>query len=524
MGVDTERPGTAGHVLVVGAGPVGLAMASELARLGVTVRIVDKSAARSDKSKALVVWTRTLELMRVMGCVDAFTAAGLRATHAVMRSGTRRLAAIGFDRLESPYPYGLLLPQSETERLLEAHLNELGVQVERETELVAFEADPAGVTCTLRHAGGDDESLRTDWLAGCDGAHSTVRHTLDLGFEGEAEPNDWLLADVHLEGSAREDEVAVFLHRRGVLALFPMGGRRFRVIADRGLRAAAPAGEPILDDVQAVLDERGTGGLHARDPVWLSHFGINERMVRDYRAGRVFLAGDAAHIHSPAGGQGMNTGMQDAVNLAWKLALVCRGLADARSPLLASYGSERSAVARRVLSGAAALTRMGTLRNPLLQALRNAILPLATRLPALRRAIASTLGELDIAYADSVLSRRVPGASRHGGRPGDRVPDQPVRTQDGETAMLYERLRSGKFCLLASREQAESRRAAEVSERFGAACELAVSDRAGQGLRVVRPDAYLGLAAGPGDWGAVAAYLDDMLSAPARDTEGRDQG
>ncbi len=513
MAEQDSSQGTTSTVLVAGAGPVGLTMAAELARLGIAVRIVDKVAVRSDKSKALVLWTRTLELMRVMGCVDAFTDSGLRATHAVMRSGSRQLARIGFGQLESPYPYGILLPQSETERLLESHLNEFGVRVERETELVAFADDASGVDAELRHVDGREERLRCDWLIGCDGAHSTVRHTLGLEFEGEAEPNDWLLADVHLDGFSGEDEVAIFLHRHGVLALFPMGEHRYRVIADRGPRSAATAdAEPTLDDVQAMLDGRGPGGLHARDPVWLTHFGINERKVRDYRAGRVFLAGDAAHIHSPAGGQGMNTGIQDACNLAWKLALVCRGVADPQSPLLDSYSPERSAVAEHVLSGAAALTRMGTLRNPVLQALRNAMLPLFTRLPALRRAIASMLGELDIAYRESVLSRKAASATAGDERPGERVPDQTVRSQDGESVPLYEYLRSGRFCVLASREQAESQQAADVLKRFGDVCELATSDRPVRELRVVRPDGYLGLEAGPDDWKAVTDYLIEILS------------
>jgi len=514
MGADHTHINPACRVLVVGAGPVGLAMASELARLGVGVRIVDKTAARSDRSKALVLWTRTLELMRIMGCVDAFLGIGLHATHASLRSGARELVRLGFDRLDSPYPFGLLLPQSETERLLEAHLNEHGVEVERETELTGFEADASGVTSTLRHADGHEERLRSDWLVGCDGAHSTVRHALGFEFEGEAEPNDWLLADIHLQGFDRDDEVTIFLHRIGVLALFPMGGGRFRVIADRGPRREDPGATvaPTLEDVQDVLDVRGPGSLRAGNPVWLTYFGINERKVRDYRAGRVLLAGDAAHIHSPAGGQGMNTGLQDACNLSWKLALVCRGAATAASPLLASYSPERSAVAAHVLSGAAALTRMGTMRNPLLQGLRNFILPLAMRLPALRRTIVTMLGELDIAYRDSLLSRRAPGAGSAGLQAGERVVDQPVRLLDGTSAGLYERLRSGRFLVLAGREDAESEQAAELLGRFGDACDLAVDDVAESGIRAIRPDGYLGLVADAHDWKAVAGYLEDLLA------------
>jgi len=464
----------------------------------------------------------------VMGCVDAFTGAGLRATHAVMRSGSRELAHIDFSGLETPYPYGLLLPQSETERLLESHLYGFGVQVERGTELVTFGTDATGVNAVLRHPDGREETLRADWLIGCDGSHSTVRHVLGFEFEGEAEPNDWLLADIHLEGNVGEDEVMIFLHRKGVLALFPMGSGRFRVIADCGPRNTSSDAEPdlMLEDVQRVLDTRGPGGLRASDPVWLAHFGINERKVREYRAGRVLLAGDAAHIHSPAGGQGMNTGIQDACNLAWKLALVCRGAATAASPLLASYSPERSAVAEYVLRGSAALTRMGTLRNPLVQAVRNLVLPLVTRLPAIRRAVATTLGELDIAYRDSLLSRRAQSAGRGGTPPGERVPDQPVRLLDGKAVPLYARLRSGRFLVLATRADADSGQAAEMLGRFGDACEIAVNndDTDRTGIRVIRPDGYLGLLAGVGDWKSVAGYLEDSLACDGQAEAGEDAG
>ena len=326
------------QVLVVGAGPVGLTMAAELARYGVGVRIVDKAAQRTDKSKAMVLWSRTLELIDRMGCGAAFVDAGLKARGANIIAGATTIAHVGFEGLETPHPYALMLPQSDTERLLEQHLNALGVEVERQVELTRFVADEDAATAFLRRPDGREEKLDVDWMIGCDGAHSVVRHGLGVEFEGDTLVTGWILADLHLAGGAAPpDEIEIYWHADGVLLMFPIAPGRYRVIADVGdVKAGEHPSEPTLEEVQALIDRRGPGGIKATAPVWLSPFRINERKVADYRAGRVFLAGDAAHIHSPAGGQGMNTGMQDAFNLAWKLALVCRGLANPE-PLLSSY-------------------------------------------------------------------------------------------------------------------------------------------------------------------------------------------
>ncbi len=305
------------QVLVVGAGPVGLTMASELARYGVRVRIIDKAPQRTDKSKALAVWSRTLELLDRAGCANDFIAAGNKVDAANIVAANKLIARVSLAEVKSPYPYALMLPQSDTERLLDDHLNRLGVHIERQVELVQFAAGEQGVEATLRSASGSEERLTVDWLIGCDGAHSTIRHGLGMSFSGSTLDTDWLLADVHLKAFPfPPSELATYWHEDGVLVALPISPGRYRVIADLGPSTGALPASPTLDEVQGVLDQRGPGRLVAYDPIWLSAFRINERKVPDYRSGRVFVAGDAAHVHSPAGGQGMNTGMQDAFNLA----------------------------------------------------------------------------------------------------------------------------------------------------------------------------------------------------------------
>ncbi len=188
------------EVLIVGAGPVGIALAAELARYGVAVRILDRAAERSDKSKALVVWSRTLELLDRPGCGAAFVAAGLKVTAANVVSGGKAIARIELGSVSTPHPYALMLPQSETERLLEAQLNALGVQVERGVEMLRFSQGQDEVATILRHADGSEEKIRSLWLVGCDGAHSTVRDGLRMVFTGDTPPSSWVIADVRLQG------------------------------------------------------------------------------------------------------------------------------------------------------------------------------------------------------------------------------------------------------------------------------------------------------------------------------------
>jgi 2-polyprenyl-6-methoxyphenol hydroxylase-like FAD-dependent oxidoreductase len=497
--------------LVAGAGPVGLTMAAELARRGIACRIIEKAAARTELSKALVVWPRTLELLRFAGAADAFLASGRKITSGRLYAGRRKLATIGFESIETPYPFALFVPQSETERLLEEQLARLGVKVERNLELTDFTSSVESVTAKLRRADGKTESVNADYLLGCDGAHSIVRQKLGFTFDGVSEQGVWMLGDVKLRNHPDPGELLLFWHGAGVLAIFPMREGRYRIITDWG-----PAPQPgknvpaTLAQIQNFLDERGPGGLVAFDPVWLAFFYINERKVKDYRKGRVFLLGDAAHIHSPAGGQGMNTGMQDAFNLGWKLALAAKGKAG--ETLLDSYASERGAVGAMVLRNATRLTHIATIRNKPGRVVRNLAAWLLMKLPKFRRVFAAAMTELDIAYPKSALSKRSKAAPKSGLAPGDRAPDAELILMSGGRARLFDTLDPGGFTFLSSGADEAAGRA--LAQRFAPYVKfvpcLPTKDYV-NGFHLIRPDGYVGLIAANGEYAAVEEYLKEWL-------------
>jgi len=481
-------------VLIAGAGPVGLTLANELARHGVSVRIVDKAGERTDKSKALVMWSRTLELFDDAGYVDKFLPAGMVAHGAQISTGKEVVARISFGSLDSRYPYALMIPQSETERVLEEQLAARGVTVERLVELSGFDEEGDKVDATIKKANGETETVSADWLIGCDGAHSTVRHGLGFTFEGSTQQSDWVLADGYLSGLEPKDRIHIFWHREGILAFFPIGSERWRVVADLGpATSEARHPDPTLAEVQALLMQRGSPGITMSDPVWLAAFRINERKVKDYRRGRVFLAGDAAHIHSPAGGQGMNTGIQDAFNLAWKLKMVIAGTA--KSSLLDSYSVERSAIGEIVLRNAGRMTDAAILRNPIAQGLRNAVVKFAAGFPVLQHAVADQLSELKLAYPMSPLTAKNDhaGHAGHGPKPGMRWPDR----LPGDAA--------GRIFTGLGPQAVVTALAAKFPKLV---MPVSADDPAHAGaLRLIRPDGYVGFVGSSADQEHAETYL-----------------
>ncbi|WPZ34583.1 FAD-dependent monooxygenase [Thalassobaculum sp. OXR-137] len=340
------------RVLIVGAGPVGLAAADRLLRNGAEVRIVDRNGARTILSKALAINVRTLEHLEASGLSDRLIEAGQRIHRMRFFGDGIPLATIDLSRLPHRYNYLVCLPQSETERILEEDLNALGGRVERETELTGFQQEGERVAATLSGPGGWEETATVDYLVGADGAHSVVRKGLGVGFPGSRHDLTWNLADVELDGPYGDDEATMHLQPEHAMLILPLGRRRFRIVTT------------VPDALNRLPVGRVVGA-----PSWTTDFTTSHRIVDSYGSGRVFLAGDAAHIHSPAGGRGMNLGIEDATVLANRI--VGGGLE--------TYSRDRRKVGLSVIGQTERMLAMVTLRSPLARALRD--LALRTLLP-----------------------------------------------------------------------------------------------------------------------------------------------
>ena len=388
-------------VVVVGAGPVGLVAAAELARRGVRVRVIDKLAKPSDQSRAIAVHARSLDMFDRMGIVDEMVSTGIKATAMQLYAGHSRLFRIPLGGVDSAFPFTLTTAQTETERVLGDHLQSLGVIVERGVELVGLAQDGGAAELTVRHDDGSTEQVSTSWVIGADGAHSTVRKMVGTRLAGSFVGERFLLGDVDAEHGLDLDSMHTFFAPDGPVVVLPMLDGRMRFLAEVHDAPGTPMNmHPTQDELQAILDRR-IGGIRVVRSHWLTSFEIHHARVPAYRWGRVFLAGDAAHIHSPAGGQGMNTGMQDAFNLAWKLAAVVNG--QAGDTLLDSYQAERIPVADGVIAFTDRLTSAGTLSG-VPRRIRDVVIRMLSHVPAARRFMANMAEEVNINYRNSPIA------------------------------------------------------------------------------------------------------------------------
>jgi 2-polyprenyl-6-methoxyphenol hydroxylase-like FAD-dependent oxidoreductase len=537
------------EILIVGAGPVGLTMAAELARHGVPSRIIDKADSPSVHSKAAGIHARTLEVFKDMGIVNKILEQGLKGLAVNFNSGSRQIARIPLKQIESPYPFVILLPQSNTEHILTDHLNGYGISIERELTLTHFEQDEERVSTTIETPDGRKERFKTSWLIGCDGAHSAIRKLAGLTFDGSPYEDQFYLADIAVEWNLPYNEIQIFLHPKGILVFFPLNDKEKRV---RFVATVGPddrnhsEGDPTIEDIQAVVDERGPGNIRVSDPDWLAAFRIHHRKVPEYRVGRVFVAGDAAHIHSPAGGQGMNTGVQDAYNLAWKLALVAKGQADAK--ILDSYSIEREPVARHVLKFTDRMTRMVTLKNPVLQTVRNFILSFVFQLGSVQKKITRNLSEVDINYNHSPIVYQDWNSGKDGLIPGTRAVDAQFKiASTGETKQLFDIQKDTNHQLLLFGGKSNSRDDIDTLASIGKSIQekyhgriavhlivsgdLKTDDIDWKGpilydpndhahgqygaarscLYLIRPDGYVGYRNQPPDAGPLLAYLQKIF-------------
>jgi 2-polyprenyl-6-methoxyphenol hydroxylase-like FAD-dependent oxidoreductase len=409
-------------VLIIGAGPTGLVLALWLSRLGVRVRIIDKVAEPGTTSRAVAVQARTLEFYQQVVLAGAVVEAGVQVAAANLWVGGAKAARLPLGRLGeglSPFPYALTYPQDAHERLLIERLDALGVTVERRTELIHFDQHPEEVRAVLRRADGSEEVCEAAYLAGCDGAHSIVREGLATGFPGGTYSGLFYVADVDAAGPAADGDIHVDLEEADFLAVFPLKGPgRLRLIGPVSWEPDREHRELTFDDV----GKRAIGNLKltiARVN-WFSTYRVHHRVAARFREGRVFLLGDAAHVHSPVGGQGMNTGIGDAVNLAWKLAAVLNG--GARDSLLATYEPERIGFARRLVATTDRAFTLVTMQGAVARWVRTrlvpVILPLLMRLAPVRRFLFRTVSQIGVNYRNSPLSVGAVGAVRG----GDRLP------------------------------------------------------------------------------------------------------
>ncbi|WP_437599996.1 FAD-dependent monooxygenase [Sorangium sp. So ce590] len=528
--------------LVVGGGPTGLTMAGELARRGLAVRIVDRALEPpADHSRALAVQARTMEIFRRMGIVDAALERAVRVGgfNVLLANGQRaRLPIFDFPELSTPIPGIFVIQQLDTERVLASRLPGLGVALERGVELAAYAQDSDGVTCTLRRADGSLEEVRAGWLLGCDGARSAVRKGADIAFEGDTYDDHCMLGDLVLDWPLPDGEIYLSPSRRGVLAAFPvLGSHRFRVIL---IRPEAPPehGAPVSrEEFEAAMREMIPVPFEVQRAIVLSRYRLHHRVATRLRKGRVFLAGDAAHIHSPAGGQGMNTGIQDAYNLAWKLAAVEQG----RMPawLLDTYEMERLPVARRLVDFTDRLFGLLAGHGPVgrtLRAVAPRLMARAFGISVVQRRILGFLSQLQIRYRKSPLSVQIGSPPEHGPRAGDRAPDAVVRGAAGEQVHLIDLMRgAGSTLLLFTGPQADGgarEHARKLAAQLGgpdlevlvigapeaggyadpdghAHAAYGVSSSAAV---LVRPDGYLGVRSDPLDEDELRRALDRLFT------------
>jgi len=408
-------------VLIAGAGPTGLVLALWLTKLGVKVRIIDRTSEPGTTSRALAVQARTLEFYHQIGIDDVVISGGVKIQHLNLWVKGRRAARVPLQRAGqglTPYDFALVFPQDAHERVLIEQLGQLGVRVERRTELLRFSQSGTGVTATLRRPDGSEEVCEAAYLAGCDGASSTVRGQLGIGFPGGTYTGLFYVADIEGTGEPVDNDLHVDIEDADFLLLFPLKGQgRVRLV---GTCRDLPASEgPLTFD-----DVKGKALEHLRLNItkvnWFSTYRVHHRVALHFRDKRAFLLGDAAHVHSPVGGQGMNTGIGDAVNLAWKIASVLKG--GASEKLLDTYEPERIAFARRLVAttdrGFTFVTQRGGIAGVVRTRVVPLVMPLLFRLGAVRRLLFRTVSQTQVNYRDSKLSAGAAGKVRG----GDRLP------------------------------------------------------------------------------------------------------
>ena len=493
-------------VLIVGAGPTGLMLACQLARRGVRAMIIDRHAGPARETRALGVQARTMEIYAQLGVVQRALELGLKGTGANIWANGKRSARVPIGETGAgvtPYPYIFILGQDDNERILGARLREFGMTIQWNTELTAIEqkGDHVAATLTLH---GNLKTIKAAWVAGCDGAHSAVRELNRIGFPGAPYEHSFFVADVTAKSPMVADELNVFLWRRRFHAFFPMRGENhWRIV---GILPEALMGrkEVAFEDVLPTLREEWQAEIEIRKCTWFSTYRIHHRAASRFREGRCFLLGDAAHIHSPVGAQGMNTGLQDAYNLGWKLALVAQGRADAS--LVDSYEKERIPVAKRLLETTDRAFRLVISDNWIAGLARMQIVAriaaVAFRFASVRKFAFRTVSQVGIHYRESPLSESRDDLPASAPRAGDRFPwfDD-----------LLPQLGDLDFQLLVIGQAAPAISSALVKTRSISAS----GNLPSPSFYLLRPDGHVGLCGRQADAAAITRYLRETLKLAA---------
>jgi 2-polyprenyl-6-methoxyphenol hydroxylase-like FAD-dependent oxidoreductase len=514
-------------VLIVGAGPTGLSLACQFIRHGVESVVVEKNACVTPYSKAIGVHARTLEIYEQLGlareAVERGTIAGkIRLLAGGEQRGEFDLSEIGGGM--SPYPFVLMLEQSKNERLLYEYLQSRGRDVLWDTELESFEQTASGVTAEVKTAGGETQTVEAKYLVGCDGAKSPVRHALGLAFEGSTFERTFYVADAQVEWQFGHDALTVSLSKETFVVFFPLKGeRRYRIVGVFPEEFAKDEGEVLYEEIEARIKQEAELELDIHDMEWFSTYRVHARHVSSFKEGRCFLAGDAAHIHSPAGAQGMNTGIQDGYNLAWKLALALKG--EAGEKLLDTYNEERLQNAKNLLRTTDRMFQLAAGPEWFLAFLRTNVLPSVAgyilSFDSVKRFVFPLISQIGINYRHGSLSRH-DGDEEFKVKAGDRMP---YFTVGGES--VYDRLRGPKFHLLVFTDEPASTQVSATSQVGPAASPnrdlfdlhtIPLGRQASEAFGadrpfslLLRPDNYIGYISSETSPGGLKAYLKEFV-------------
>jgi len=406
-------------VLIIGAGPTGLMLACELARRQIDFRIIDKKPERTQTANAAGIQTRTLEIFDQLGILPSFLREGNFCESLQIHFQGKNLARVSMDQLDSNYPFIMALPQSETERLLNEYLEKLAHEVERPCELSELKQDKESVIATLTHSDGKQETVPCDYLVACDGANSKVRELCKIPFPGTDIQAPFMVANAKMNSALPTNQAQVFLDKGELFVSIPFKNNEYRIALNLpDQQENKPLNERA---VKELIHQRSHGDYEVESLAWISPFWIHSKAVEQMRYQRIFLAGDAAHIHSPAGGQGMNTGLQDACNLAWKLDLVLR--AQAKECLLDSYHPERYPVDSSIVKQTEFITKLILSKNPLIILLRNTFIRWASRQRWFVKRLTRRITQLSIRYKNSPIICYLTQVNRKAPQPGQRAPN-----------------------------------------------------------------------------------------------------